>query len=255
MSPEYMPIKELYPLITSSQIQNVELSLCLPVQRLFDSILFLIPNLEYFSLNLANAVQIITYEIYCAINSSLEHLKSIPNLASFENNQGLLLHFDNVLNRIDWYESGNKELNEKLLSDYFHLNEANFGGAKSNLFTDQKVEQKYNVSSDGTFTKTVTVNYKNPHEPSDCNLERGNLCLNAVLRDWFRVYVPKGSKLTASQGSEVKMKTYDELGKTVLKMEISEQTTQIDVSTLSSGMYVLIFVTENETATQKLIVA
>lgn len=101
--------------------------------------------------------------------------------------------------------------------DYFHLNEANFGGAKSNLFTDQKVEQKYSVSGDGTITKTVTVNYKNPHEPSDCNLERGALCLNAPWRDWFRVYVPKGAKLKDSSGSEVKMKTYDDLGKTVFE--------------------------------------
>jgi len=101
--------------------------------------------------------------------------------------------------------------------DYFHLNEANFGGAKSNLFTDQKVEQKYQISSDGTITKTVTVNYKNPHEPSDCNLERGGLCLNAPWRNWFRVYVPKGSKLKDSSGSEVKMTTYNELGKTVFE--------------------------------------
>ncbi len=101
--------------------------------------------------------------------------------------------------------------------DYLHVNEANFGGAKSNMFVSESVTQDYNVGNDGAITKTITVNYKNPFAPSDCNLERGNLCLNAVLRDWFRVYVPKGSKLTASQGSEVKMKTYDELGKTVFE--------------------------------------
>ena len=101
--------------------------------------------------------------------------------------------------------------------DYLHVNEANFGGAKSNMFVSESVTQDYNVGNDGAITKTITVNYKNPFAPSDCNLERGNLCLNAVLRDWFRVYVPKGSKLTASQGSEVKMKTYDELSKTVFE--------------------------------------
>lgn len=101
--------------------------------------------------------------------------------------------------------------------DYFHLNEANFGGAKSNLFTDQNVTQEYKIASDGTITKTVTVNYKNPNAPSDCNLERGGLCLNAPWRDWFRVYVPKGSKLRSSNGSEVKIETYDELGKTVFE--------------------------------------
>ena len=46
-------------------------------------------------------------------------------------------------------------------------------------------------------------------------MERGGLCLNAEYRDWIRVYVPKGSKLTDSKGNEVKVSTYDELGKTV----------------------------------------
>jgi len=101
--------------------------------------------------------------------------------------------------------------------DYLHINEANFGGAKSNLFTAEDVSQDYSVKGDGTITKTVTINYKNPFAPSDCNLERGNLCLNAVLRDWIRIYVPKGSKIVSSQGSEVKMITYDELGKTVFE--------------------------------------
>ena len=101
--------------------------------------------------------------------------------------------------------------------DYFHLNEANFGGAKSNLFVDQNVSQEYKIANDGTITKTVTVNYKNPHAPSDCNLERGGLCLNAPWRNWFRVYVPEGAKLQDSSGSETKMKTYNELGKTVFE--------------------------------------
>ncbi len=100
--------------------------------------------------------------------------------------------------------------------DYFHLNEANFSGAKANLFLNQTVEQSYTVKG-GVISKTVTVNYKNLHEPSDCNLERGGLCLNAEYRDWFRVYVPKGSKLVSSDGSQVKMTTSEDLGKTVFE--------------------------------------
>lgn len=99
--------------------------------------------------------------------------------------------------------------------DYLHLNEANFSGAKVNIFLTQEVENNYDVSGDGTITKTVVVHYKNPYPPSDCNLERGNLCLNAEYRDWFRVYVPKGSKLVESKGSQVKISTYEDLGKTV----------------------------------------
>jgi len=82
--------------------------------------------------------------------------------------------------------------------DYFNINEANFGGAKSNMFVSEAVTQDYNLQSDGSIVKTVTVDYKNPYPPSDCNLERGNLCLNAVLRDWVRIYVPQGSQLISN---------------------------------------------------------
>ena len=99
--------------------------------------------------------------------------------------------------------------------DYFNINEANFGGAKSNMFVSEAVTQDYALQGDGSIVKTVTIDYKNPYPPSDCNLEHGNLCLNAVLRDWVRIYVPKGSQLISNTGSEVKMTTYEDLGKTV----------------------------------------
>ena len=101
--------------------------------------------------------------------------------------------------------------------DYLHINEANFGGAKSNMFVTEAVAQDFQVAGDKTITKKITINYKNPHAPSDCNLERGNLCINAILRNWIRIYVPLGSKMVDSKGSEVKMISYDELGKTVFE--------------------------------------
>jgi hypothetical protein len=81
------------------------------------------------------------------------------------------------------------------------------------------VENNYKVESDGSIIKTVTIKYKNPQAPSDCNLERGALCLNAENRDLVRMYVPKGSELIRedSKGSQVKITTYDELGKTVIE--------------------------------------
>jgi hypothetical protein len=102
--------------------------------------------------------------------------------------------------------------------DYLHINDANLGGQKSNLFTKQSVDVSYEVKSDGTIQKTLTMKYKNTFPPSNCDLEAVNaLCLNAVLRDWFRIYVPKGSQIVDSKGSQVKMKTYDDLGKTVFE--------------------------------------
>ena len=74
------------------------------------------------------------------------------------------------------------------------------------------------IATDGTIEKTVTVSYKNPFPPSNCNLElEGALCLNATLRDWFRVYVPKGSQLIKMTGSEVEPVLYDESGKQVFE--------------------------------------
>lgn len=100
--------------------------------------------------------------------------------------------------------------------DYLHINEANLSGAKVNLFMEEKVDNNYEFKGNDII-KTVTIHYKNPHPPSDCNLERGGLCLNAEYRDWIRVYVPKGSTLIESKGATSKIKTYDELGKTVFE--------------------------------------
>lgn len=107
--------------------------------------------------------------------------------------------------------------------DYIHVNETSFSGAKSNLFVSKTVDQNYKVENDGSIIKTVTIKYKNPHEPSDCNLERGGLCLNADYRNWFRVLVPEGSELIDSKGSEVKVRTGstypldEKLGKTIFE--------------------------------------
>ena len=97
-------------------------------------------------------------------------------------------------------------------SDYLHINNVNFAGAKANLFVSEEIESITNGKS-----REVTVDFKNPYPHSDCNLERGGLCLNATLRNWIRLYVPKGSKLASFEGSLKKVQTYDELGKTVFE--------------------------------------
>ncbi|MBI2641820.1 DUF4012 domain-containing protein [Candidatus Roizmanbacteria bacterium] len=100
--------------------------------------------------------------------------------------------------------------------DYLHVNNVNFAGAKANLFTTQAITSKASVEN-GKVTKEVGIVFRNPYPHSDCNLERGGLCLNATLRDWIRVYVPKGSELISFNGSKKKVQTYDELGKTVFE--------------------------------------
>jgi hypothetical protein len=100
--------------------------------------------------------------------------------------------------------------------DYLHINDANLGGAKTDMFITREVEQEIE-SSNGTVTKTVSISYNNPTKGSNCNLEAGQLCLNGTYRDYIRLLVPKGSKLISVVGSEVKETVSEDLGKTVFE--------------------------------------
>ncbi len=116
--------------------------------------------------------------------------------------------------------------------DYLHINETNFSGAKVNLFMQEAVDNSYEIKGN-EIIKTVTIHYKNPHPASDCNLERGGLCLNAEYKDWIRVYVPKGSELIDSKGSVVKVTTSEDLGKTVFEGLVMVRTEGVGTFTLS----------------------
>lgn len=96
--------------------------------------------------------------------------------------------------------------------DYLHINNVNFAGAKSNLFVKENIILKIKRNK-----HQLSINFKNPYPHSDCNLERGGLCLNATLRNWIRIYVPKGSKLEKFEGSLKKVQVYEDLGKTVFE--------------------------------------
>ena len=91
--------------------------------------------------------------------------------------------------------------------DYLHINDANLGGRKSNLYTTQEVMQDIVVKKDGSVEKTVTIIYKNP--------QKYDGWLNSVLPNWVRIYVPKGSELLGAEGLEAKESPYEDLGKTV----------------------------------------
>lgn len=107
--------------------------------------------------------------------------------------------------------------------DYLLVVDTNFAGAKSDLFIKRFVGEDITIAGDGSVTKTVTLEYKNPAPPSNCDPEAGRLCLNAILRNWIRVYVPQGSKLLSASGGEspkddgspMEMVAKEDLGKTV----------------------------------------
>jgi hypothetical protein len=101
--------------------------------------------------------------------------------------------------------------------DYLHLNDANFASAKSNIFITQKIKHEITIKN-GIATHKISVTYTNPTAGSNCNLEKGDLCLNAsTYRDLFRFYTPTGSKLIKMTGSEVETVQYEELNKQVFE--------------------------------------
>ncbi len=99
-------------------------------------------------------------------------------------------------------------------SDYLHINDTNL-----DMFITRTVDQTIEVKKDKVI-HDVSIKYNNPFPPSNCNLEQKEvLCLNSLYRSVTRLYAPKGSKLIENQtrGSEIKVKTYDDLGKTVFE--------------------------------------
>ncbi|MBI2018970.1 DUF4012 domain-containing protein [Candidatus Daviesbacteria bacterium] len=93
--------------------------------------------------------------------------------------------------------------------DYLHINDSNFAGGKSNLYVEQTVTQEIMTQKDGIVKKKITVEYKNP--------QPFGVWLNGINRDYVRFYVPLGSKLISSKGSEDEVVSSEDLGKTVFE--------------------------------------
>lgn len=110
-----------------------------------------------------------------------------------------------ALNKLDWTGEV-KPYNY----DYLMVNDANFAGGKTNLYVEDEVKLDINIDSSGKAKHKLTINYK--------NREQYKSWLNGINRTYIRIYVPKGSKLTNSKGSEVTVTTIeDDLGKTVFE--------------------------------------
>lgn len=92
--------------------------------------------------------------------------------------------------------------------DYLHINDSNFAGGKSNLYVEQEVSQEITTQKDGIIKK-ITIEYKNP--------QPFGVWLNGINRDYVRFYVPLGSNLISSKGSEDVVTTVEDLNKTVFE--------------------------------------
>lgn len=91
--------------------------------------------------------------------------------------------------------------------DYLHVNDANLGGRKANMYMKEDVTKELKILGGGKeVISTVTVDYENTGSY--------NADWNTGYRDYVRVYVPKGSELVSSSGSLETVTSGDDLGRT-----------------------------------------
>lgn len=94
--------------------------------------------------------------------------------------------------------------------DYLYVNNANLGGAKSNFYITNEFKQDIEIKDDGTVVKKLELKFNHNRASDNCNLESGELCLSGIQQDYFRVYVPKGSKLTEALGTEDEIVSHED---------------------------------------------
>ncbi|CUA86752.1 RNA methyltransferase, TrmH family, group 1 [Gulbenkiania indica] len=66
-------------------------------------------NPDYFSLNLAMAVQVMTYELFSHAGVGVEHLRAEAETATRDEVEGFCVHLDATLARVGYYERRNGE--------------------------------------------------------------------------------------------------------------------------------------------------
>ncbi|MFH1565945.1 MAG: DUF4012 domain-containing protein [bacterium] len=96
--------------------------------------------------------------------------------------------------------------------DYLHVNNSNFGSGKRDWIIDRKVVKEV-YEENGQKVGVVSLTIINPKSPDWWMWV-------PFYNDYFRFYVPFGSKLisaSASDGQELNAKEYEHLGKTVFE--------------------------------------
>ncbi len=78
--------------------------------------------------------------------------------------------------------------------DYLAVNDSNFAGGKTNLYVTETATLDITANKDGALEHKLTLEYSNPQAFSSW--------LNTINRDYVRIYVPTGSKLVSSKGSD-----------------------------------------------------
>ncbi len=95
--------------------------------------------------------------------------------------------------------------------DYLWVVDMNLGAAKDNLYVRPSIAYSVTVSATGRATSQLELTYDYTRQ--------GNLFTWSIKRgfyaNYWRVYVPPGSKLLSEEGTDEPVETYHEQGKTV----------------------------------------
>lgn len=76
-------------------------------------------NPDYFSLNLAQAVQVVCYELFSHVNLDMSHLIPERNLATADQIAGMVQHLENTMEKMDFFHRRNQERMMRRLHSLF----------------------------------------------------------------------------------------------------------------------------------------
>ena len=77
-------------------------------------------NPDYFSLNLAQAVQVVCYELFSHVNMDMSHLIPERNLATAEQVAGMVRHLEDTMVQLDFFRRRNQERMVRRLHSLFN---------------------------------------------------------------------------------------------------------------------------------------
>jgi hypothetical protein len=150
-----------------------------------------------------------------ALNTPTENLGNlVQTLFNDLNQKNILLHFFNPEQQLSIESLGYGGTLVPIPNgyDYFHVNNSNYGSGKRDWLIGREVWKETEVI-DGKLVSTVKMKTINPTSPDWWQWIK-------FYRDYFRIYVPLGSKLisaTSSDAQDLKAKTIEDLGKTAIE--------------------------------------
>lgn len=77
-------------------------------------------NPDYFSLNLAQAVQVVCYEIFSQTDNPMTHLIQSDNPATHQQTQGLIDHLESTMQQVDSFRNRNSDRMMRRMNALFH---------------------------------------------------------------------------------------------------------------------------------------